>query len=107
LRDGKPHKITALIMERSEAETANAGDINQGLEGVELADAPNGTGVLVRSVQEGSPAAEAGIRANDLIVGVGRTPVTGTKGFREAAKSANVLVLNIRRGSLVLLIPIR
>jgi S1-C subfamily serine protease len=107
LRDGKPQKITALIMERGEAETANAADINQGLEGVELADAPNGSGVLVRSVQEGSPAAAAGIRANDLIVGVGRTPVTGTKGFREAAKSANVLVLNIRRGSLVLLIPIR
>ena len=107
LRDGKPQKITALIMERTEAETANAADINQGLEGVELADAPNGSGVLVRSVQEGSPAAAAGIRANDLIVGVGRTPVTGTKGFREAAKSANVLVLNIRRGSLVLLIPIR
>jgi len=107
LRDGKPQKITALIMERGETETANAADINQGLEGVELADAPNGSGVLVRSVQEGSPAAAAGIRANDLIVGVGRTPVTGTKGFREAAKSANVLVLNIRRGSLVLLIPIR
>ena len=107
LRDGKPQKITALIMERTGAETANAADINQGLEGVELADAPNGSGVLVRSVQEGSPAAAAGIRANDLIVGVGRTPVTGTKGFREAAKSANVLVLNIRRGSLVLLIPIR
>jgi Do/DeqQ family serine protease len=107
LRDGKPQKIAALIMERGEAETANAADINQGLEGVELADAPNGSGVLVRSVQEGSPAAAAGIRANDLIVGVGRTPVTGTKGFREAAKSANVLVLNIRRGSLFLLIPIR
>jgi Do/DeqQ family serine protease len=107
LRDGKPQKITALIMERAEAETANAADINQGLEGAELADAPNGGGVLVRSVQEGSPAAAAGIKANDLIVGVGRTPVTGTKGFREAAKGANVLVLNIRRGSLVLLIPIR
>jgi serine protease Do/serine protease DegQ len=107
LRDGKPMKITALIMERSEAETANAADINPGLEGADLADAPNGAGVLVRSVQEGSPAAAAGIKANDLIVGVGRTSVTGTKAFREAAKSANVLVLNIRRGPLVLLIPIR
>jgi serine protease Do/serine protease DegQ len=107
LRDGKPMKITALIMERSEADTANAADINPGLEGADLADAPNGAGVLVRSVQEGSPAAAAGIKANDLIVGVGRTSVTGTKAFREAAKSANVLVLNIRRGPLVLLIPIR
>src|SRR3984885_8144226 len=107
LRDGKPLKVTALIAERSEAETANAVDIAQGLEGAELADAPAGAGVLVRSVQDGSPAAQAGIKANDLIVGVGRTPVSNTKSFREAAKGANVLVLNVRRGSAVFLIPIR
>jgi serine protease Do/serine protease DegQ len=107
LRDGKPQKATALIAERNDAETASASDINQGLEGAELADAPNGGGVLVRSVQEGSPAWQAGIKQNDLIVGVGRTPVTSTKTFREAAKGANVLVLNVRRGSAVFLIPIR
>jgi serine protease Do/serine protease DegQ len=107
LRDGKPLKVTALIAERSEAETANAADIAQGLEGAELADAPAGGGVLVRAVQDGSPASQAGIKANDLIVGVGRTPVTSTKSFREAAKGANVLVLNVRRGSAVFLIPIR
>jgi len=107
LRDGKPLKVTALIAERSEAETANAVDIAQGLEGAELADAPAGGGVLVRAVQDGSPASQAGIKPNDLIVGVGRTPVTNTKSFREAAKGANVLVLNVRRGSAVFLIPIR
>jgi Do/DeqQ family serine protease len=107
LRDGKPLKVTALIAERSEAETANAVDIAQGLEGAELADAPAGGGVLVRSVQDGSPASQAGIKTNDLIVGVGRTPVSNTKSFREAAKGANVLVLNVRRGSAVFLIPVR
>jgi Do/DeqQ family serine protease len=107
LRDGKPLKVTALIAERSEAETANAVDIAQGLEGAELADAPAGGGVLVRSVQDGSPASQAGLKTNDLIVGVGRTPVSNTKSFREAAKGANVLVLNVRRGSAVFLIPIR
>jgi serine protease Do/serine protease DegQ len=107
LRDGKPQKVIALIAERSEAEAANAADINEGLEGAELVDAPNGGGVLVRSVQEGSPAAQAGIKANDLIVGVGRTPVSNAKTFREAAKGANVLVLNVRRGSQVFLIPVR
>jgi Do/DeqQ family serine protease len=107
LRDGKPLKVTALIAERSEAETANAVDIAQGLEGAELADAPAGAGVLVRSVQEGSPAAQAGLKTNDLIVGVGRTPVSNAKTFREAAKGANVLVLNVRRGSAVFLIPVR
>ena len=107
LRDSKPQKVIALIAERSEAEAANAADINEGLEGAELVDAPNGGGVLVRSVQEGSPAAQAGIKANDLIVGVGRTPVSNAKTFREAAKGANVLVLNVRRGSQVFLIPVR
>jgi Do/DeqQ family serine protease len=107
LRDGKPRKVTALIAERSETEAANAVDINKGFEGAELADAPDGGGVLVRTVQEGSPAAQAGLRANDLIVGVGRTPISTTKALREAAKGASVLVLNVRRGSAVVLIPLR
>jgi Do/DeqQ family serine protease len=107
LRDGKPRKTTALIAERSETEAANAADINRGLEGAELADAPDGGGVLVRSVQEASPASQSGLRANDLIVGVGRTPVPNTKTLRETAKGASVLLLNVRRGSAVVLIPIR
>ena len=107
LRDGKPRTVTAIVAERTEVETANAVDINKGLEGADLADAPDGGGVLVKSLQDGSPAAQAGLRPNDLIVGVGRTPVTNTKSFREAAKGASVLILNIRRGSAAMLIPIR
>ena len=107
LRDGKPHKLTAVVSERSETDAANAAEIHRGLEGTELADAPQGGGVLVRAVQEGSPAAQAGLRANDVIVGVGRTPVAGSKALREAAKGASVLVLNVRRGTAVLLIPVR
>jgi Do/DeqQ family serine protease len=107
LRDGKPRKVTALISERSELETANAVDINKGLDGAELGDAPDLGGVLVKAVQDGSPAAQNGLRANDLIVGVGRTPVANTKAFKEAAKNANVLVLNVRRGSVTQLIQIR
>jgi Do/DeqQ family serine protease len=107
LRDGKPLKVTALVAERSETDVANAVDIHRGLEGADLADAPDGAGVLVRAVQEGSPAAQAGLRANDLIVAVGRAPVAGLKSFREAAKGANLLLLNVKRGSAVVLIPIR
>jgi Do/DeqQ family serine protease len=107
LRDGKPHKVTALIAERSDLETASAVDINKGLEGAELSDAPDAGGVLVKTIQEGSPAAQNGLRANDLIVGVGRTAVTNTKSFKDAAKNANVLVLNVRRGAVAQLIQIR
>ena len=107
LRDGKTHQVTALVAERSETDTANAAEISRGLEGADLGDAPDDGGVLVRSVQDGSPAAQAGLRTNDLIVGVGRTPVSNTKSFREASKGLNLLLLNVRRGSGVVLIPIR
>jgi Do/DeqQ family serine protease len=107
LRDGKALKVTALIAERSDLETANAVDINRGLEGAELHDAPDNGGVIVKTIQEGSPAAQNGLRANDLIVGVGRTPIANTKGLKDAAKNANVLVLNVRRGSSVHLLQIR
>lgn len=107
LRDGKPRTVTAVIAERGDVEAANAVDINKGLDGADLADAPDGAGVLVKSLQDGSPAAQAGLRANDLIVGVGRTPVANTKALREAAKGTSVLMLNVRRGSAALLIPVR
>ncbi len=106
LRDGKPVKVTALIADRGDSETAKAVDIHKGLDGAELIDAEGG-GVLVKTVQEGSPAAEADLRANDKIVGVGRTPVTNTKSLRQAAKGVSVLLLNVRRGAAIILIPIR
>jgi Do/DeqQ family serine protease len=107
LRDGKPLKVTALVAERTDSDSASAVDIHRGLEGAELADAPEGGGVLIRSVQDGSPAQQAGLRANDLIVAVGRTQVSNIKQFREAAKGATLLILNVRRGAAVLLIQIR
>lgn len=106
LRDGKPVKVMALIADRGDSETAKAVDIHKGLDGAELIDAEGG-GVLVKTVQEGSPAAEADLRANDKIVGVGRTPVTNTKSLRQAAKGVSVLLLNVRRGAAIILIPIR
>jgi serine protease Do/serine protease DegQ len=107
LRDGKPLKVTALVAERTDTDAANAADIHRGLEGADLADAPDGGGVLIRSVQDGSPAQQAGLRANDLIFALGRTPVSNIKEFRQAAKGATALFLNVRRGAAVLLIQIR
>jgi Do/DeqQ family serine protease len=107
LRDGKPLKVAALVAEHSESEAVAAADVHRGLEGADLADAPEAAGVLVRAVQDGSPAAQAGLRANDLIVAVGRSPVATLKAFRDVAKGASFLMLNVKRGSAVVLIPIR
>jgi len=107
LRDGKPRKVTALIAERGDIESASAAEINRGLDGAELAEAPEGGGVVVNKVLEASAAAQSGLRANDVIVGVGRTPITNMKAFREAVKGATVLLLKVRRGSDTLLLPVR
>ena len=107
LRDGKPRKVTAIISEKADADAGDGAAVNRALEGADLADAGNDAGVVVRSVQEGSPAAQAGLRSNDTILAVGRTRVGNLKQFREAMKGAKVAFLNVKRGSAVLLIPIR
>ncbi|HEV2114779.1 MAG TPA: PDZ domain-containing protein, partial [Terriglobales bacterium] len=46
----------------------------------------NGQGVLVRSVEKGSPAEHAGFRAGDVIVRVGDRPVSDTSDWRNAMR---------------------
>jgi Do/DeqQ family serine protease len=106
LRDGKPRRVTAVIGERDAAAEAAASSLHRGLEGAELADAQGG-GVLIRTVAEGSPAAQRGLRANDVIIGVGRTRVANLAEFRSATEGAAAFVLQIRRGNAMLVIPIR
>jgi serine protease Do/serine protease DegQ len=115
LRDGKPRTVTAVISESSAAgEVASAAaapadttGIHRGLEGAALADAPEAGGVVIRSIEPGSAAALAGLRANDVIVGVNRSALRDVKQLRELAKGAGSLVLNIRRGNTILLVPLR
>ena len=106
LRDGKPRRVTAMIGERDAAAEAAAAGLHRGLEGAELADAQGG-GVLIRTVAEGSPAAQRGLRANDVIIGVGRTRVANLAEFQRATEGVAAFVLQIRRGSAMLVIPIR
>lgn len=106
VRDGKPRKVTAVIGERTDVTTA-AADIHRGLEGAAFADTDNANGVVVSSVEANSPAAQAGLRPNDVILGVNRARVGNLGQLREAAQGQNSLVLNIRRGNNVLLLPVR
>jgi serine protease Do/serine protease DegQ len=109
LRDGSPRRVTAVIGERdttaAAADTESSGT-HSGLDGAVLADAQGG-GVLVRSVADGSPAAQRGLRANDVIIGVGRTRVANLAEFQRATSGAAAFVLQLRRGNAMLVIPIR
>jgi len=106
VRDGKPRKVTAPIGERTDVITA-ATDIHRGLEGADIADADSADGVVVRSVEAGSPAAQAGLRANDTIIGVNRERVANANELREAAAGQSVLLLSIRRGNVVQSLVVR
>ena len=75
------------------------------LEGADVTDSPNG--VLIRAVAEGSPAAQRGLRANDVILAVGRVRVATVADFQKATEGLDAFVLQIRRGNAMLVIPIR
>ncbi|HEY1283130.1 MAG TPA: DegQ family serine endoprotease [Steroidobacteraceae bacterium] len=111
IRDGKPRKLTAVLEDSGEPATKEmtpqeSNSIHRGLEGAGLADAAEGSGALVRSVESGSPAAAAGLRTNDIIIGVNRAKVANLQQLRERAKGASTLVLEVRRGNTILLIPL-
>jgi len=108
LRDGKPLKITAIISDTSStAQAAPAESIHKAFEGATLVDAPEGGGALVKSVEPGSAAAQSGLRNNDIIMGANRGRVTNVQQLRERAKNATVLVLEVRRGNSVIIVPLR
>ena len=115
IRDRKPLHIMAVINDLP-ATTAGAikngtnpaGDssvVHPGLEGATLADAPDG-GVLVRAVEPRSTAAQL-FRSGDRIEGANRQSIANLKELREVAKRGGALVLKIRRGNAVVLVPLR
>jgi len=101
-------KVTAIIADTTAATQAGPADtIHKAFEGATLADAPDGGGALVKSVEPGSAAAQSGLRNNDVIMGANRGRVTNVQQLRERAKGASVLVLEVRRGNSVIIIPLR
>ena len=74
------------------------------LAGVTLTDAPEG-GVQVRAVDTQSRAAQR-LRAGDRIEGANNRGVANLKDLREIAKRGGALVLTVRRGHMVVFVPL-
>jgi S1-C subfamily serine protease len=107
LRDGKPRRVTATIGERSGADADGAALIHPALEGAALTNAANNAGVLVENVADGSPAQQAGLRANDVILAIGRVRVATVDQLRQAVNGAQAFALTIRRGNSTLVFTIQ
>jgi len=105
-RDGQPRRVTAVIAERDSATAEGAGEIHSAFEGAALGNASNGGGVQIQSVAEGSPAAANGLRANDVIVGIGRNRIANMEQLRAVTKDAKAFTVTIRRGNATLVFPV-
>jgi APA family basic amino acid/polyamine antiporter len=85
----------------------DSGAVHPGLKGATLADAPEGDGVIVKAVEPRSAAEAAAIRVGDRIEGANRQTIAGVKELRDVAKRGGALVLTIRRGNQLMLVPLR
>ena len=72
-----------------------------------LAETAGGSGVMVRNVDSGSPAAAAGIRSDDVIVAVNQSRVANLQQLRERSAGLATLVIEVQRGKSTVLIPIQ
>jgi Do/DeqQ family serine protease len=116
VRDRKPIHVSATITdipaskagEPAKGATADKGDaapLHPGLQGATLADATSG-GVEVRSVEPRSAAAQW-LRNGDRIEGANSRNIANLKELRDVAKRGGALVLIVRRGNAVILVPLR
>ncbi|MFL6550255.1 MAG: PDZ domain-containing protein, partial [Povalibacter sp.] len=105
-RDGQPRRVTAVISERDDASAQGAAELHPAFEGAALSSAGGGGGVTIQTVAEGSPAANNGFRANDVIVAIGRQRIQNMEQLRAAVKDATAFTVTIRRGNATLVFPV-
>ena len=98
---------TALGQQRAMASVG--AEIHPGLVGAQFAEASvaRDDGVEVTAVEPGSPAAQRGLRAGDIITAINRRPVRSLAELNEIASSSRILFLLVQRGDRALMLQIR
>jgi DegQ peptidase. Serine peptidase. MEROPS family S01B len=110
IRDGKPLDVE-VTLDKSTSSSASAELIAPALQGATLSDGQlkDGTkGIRVDTVEKSSPAAQAGLHQEDVIIGVNRTRVQSIAEMRKVVESKPaVIALQIIRGKDTLYILLR
>ncbi len=108
IRDNKTYSTQARLGQ-AQAQVVLGEEIHPGLAGsVFSTNTTTGEdGVEIGEVQEGSPAAQRGLRTGDLITHVNRIRVEDLQDLRNVASRYDILFLNVRRGDRALMIQIR
>jgi len=108
LRDNKILSTRAELG-RAESQMVLGEEIHPGLAGSIFAATSTAgeNGIEINEVQEGTPAAQRGLRTGDLITHVNRLKVQNLQDLRDVASRYDILFLNIRRGDRALMFQIR
>lgn len=108
IRDGHTESTIAKLG-RLQAARSVGRDIHPGLEGAQFASSSSTStaGIEVTEVEAGSPAAQRGLRAGDVITAVNRRPVRNLQELAEIAMSNRILFLLVQRGDRALMLQIR
>jgi len=108
VRDNEPHSTRAELGE-TQSQMVSGEEIHQGLAGsvFSAATTTDQDGIEINEVQEGTPAAQRGLRSGDVITHVNRIGVQDIEGLREVASRYDILFLNVIRGDRALMFQIR
>ncbi|MGL1955866.1 MAG: Do family serine endopeptidase [Colwellia sp.] len=99
IRDGDEEVFTVKL-KQSQAANIAAASIHPMLEGAKLENNANNKGVLINTIEDGSPAQMVGLEEGDLITGINRTPIKNLAQLRAYLKDKKgVFALNIIRGN--------
>jgi len=108
LRDNKSNTTSAKLGQLEDQLLAGQ-DIHPGLSGASFArsSTSSDSGVEVSEVEEGSPAAQRGLRSGDVITAVNRALVRDLRDLQTIAQNSRILFLLIQRGERSLMLQIR
>ena len=108
MRDGRTRHTTAVLGQQQVARSIGT-DIHPGLAGAEFSSSSTSGagGVEVTAVEAGSPAAQRGLRAGDVITAVNRRRVASLQQLTEIARENRILFLLVQRGDRALMLQIR
>ncbi|EJX3079665.1 serine endoprotease DegQ [Salmonella enterica] len=102
LRDGKPLEVE-VTLDSNTSSSASAEMIAPALQGATLSDGQlkDGTkGVKIDSVEKSSPAAQAGLQKDDVIIGVNRDRISSIAEMRKVmAAKPSIIALQVVRGN--------
>lgn len=110
IRDGKPLDVE-VTLDKSTSSSASAELIAPALQGATLSDGQlkdSTKGITIDTVEKSSPAAQAGLHQDDVIIGVNRTRVQSIAEMRKVLESKpTVIALQVIRGKETIYILLR